>query len=141
MRRVKIRSYTPADYEQLKTLYQDETSYGGQFDEDRDSPERLNALIEQSPHAILIAEKNQKICGSVSLIKDARTAWLFRFAVSGHDPAVVAALYNYAARILKEEGHRQVLVYAPAGEAVFQSRYGGLDFTQGGDYSCYWRRL
>lgn len=140
---ITVRSYQPDDYDQLKALYLDETSYGGQFDEDRDSPVRLNALIAQSPHAILVAAQEKKILGTVSLIKDARTAWLFRFAVEKDvdESQIVQALYDRAAEILKSEGHQQVLVYGPAGEAVFQARYEALGFAQGGDYTCYWRQL
>ena len=49
-----IRSYKSGDYESVVTLYKDSTTYGGQFDEDRDSQERLEKLTREKPDAILI---------------------------------------------------------------------------------------
>ena len=41
-----VRSYQPSDYEQLKVLYLDSSTFGGQFDEARDAADRLQRKIE-----------------------------------------------------------------------------------------------
>lgn len=134
-----IRSYKQSDYEQLKALYLDSSLFGGQFDEARDSESRLKNKIEADPDAILIAEDNGKLIGTVSLIDDGRVAWLFRFAVS--DIEVAKALHNKAIAALKLRGHRQVLVYTPVGNEVLNGRYEELGFTQGDNYTCYWKEI
>ena len=39
-----VRSYQPSDYEQLKVLYIDSSTFGGQFDEARDAADRLQRI-------------------------------------------------------------------------------------------------
>lgn len=134
---ITIRAYRPSDYLQLVAIYKQGDLYGGQFDEDRDSAERLDAVMAQSANAILVAEQDNKICGTVSLLKDPRTAWLFRFAAN--DRNVAKALYDYAAEILKAEGHNQVLVYSPVGNSELDGRYAALGFNKGGAYNSFWK--
>jgi len=140
---VTIRPYQPTDYEQVVALYQQSELYGGQFDENRDSEERLQKRIEADPHAILVAEQDNKIVGTVSLVEDGRVAWLFRFAVrkGEQEHAIAQGLSDAALTALKAKGHNQVLVYAPVGNERLDSRYEKLGFNQGGDYTCYWKNL
>lgn len=138
---MEVRSYNPNDYEQLKALYLNSSTFGGQFDEARDAANRLRKKIEADPDAILIAEQDGKIVGSVSLIDDGRVAWLFRFAVPHDNPGIAQALHDKAITILKERGHAEVLVYTPVGNQDLNSRYEQLGFTKGGDYTCYWKGL
>ncbi len=136
---MKIRSYKPSDYEQLKALYLDSSTFGGQFDEARDSETRLQKKIEADPDAILVAEDNGKLIGTVSLIDDGRVAWLFRFAVSSME--VAKALHDKSIETLKQNGHSQVLVYSPVGNAELNNRYRELGFTKGDDYTCFWKEI
>lgn len=140
---ILVRPYQSEDYKALVELYQQEDLYGGQYDDDRDSAARLDALMAYSQNAILVAEHNKKICGTVSLIKDARTAFLFRFAVlkTDNEKEIVHALFEESAAILRSEGHKQVLVYSPAGHETLGQRYLDLGFNKGGDYACYWRNI
>ncbi len=87
-----IRSYSSSDYEQVTALYKQSTLYGGQFDENRDSKERLQKRIEAEPDAILVAEQNKKIVGTVSLVEDGRVAWLFRFCVVEGEDTIAQTL-------------------------------------------------
>lgn len=136
-----VRRYQLPDYEQLKSLYLDSSTFGGQFDEARDAADRLQKKIEADPDAILVAEQDDELVGSVSIIDDGRVAWLFRFAVSQDKPDVAQALHDRALDILKERGHAEVLVYTPVGNQELDSRYERLGFTRGGDYTCYWKSL
>lgn len=140
---MNIRPYEVTDYAQLAALYRQSSLYGGQFDENRDSQERLRKRTEADPDAILVAEQNGKIVGTVSLIEDGRVAWLFRFAVeqSGDEAAIAQALRDKAFVALKAKGHNQVLVYTPADDQRLHDRYDSLGFNRGGDYTCYWKDI
>ncbi len=136
-----VRNYTPADYPDLAALYKQSELFGGQFDENRDGEERLARKIASDPESILVCESKGKIVGTVSLIEDGRVAWLFRFAVvkGEHEEAVTTALSEKALAILRDRGHKEVLVYAPAGDQGFEERYKKLGFEKGTDYTCYYR--
>lgn len=136
-----VRRYQLPDYEQLKSLYLDSSTFGGQFDEARDAADRLQKKIEADPDAIFVAEQDGELVGSVSIIDDGRVAWLFRFAVPQDKPDVAQALHDKAIATLKERGHTEVLVYTPVGNQALDSRYEQLSFTRGGDYTCYWKGL
>lgn len=136
-----VRSYTPSDYEQLKSLYLVSSTFGGQFDEARDAADRLRKKIEANPDAILVAELNGKLVGTVSLIDDGRIAWLFRYAVQKDQTEALRRLHDKAIEVLKARGHTQVLVYTPVGNSELDSRYEQLGFAKGGDYTCYWKEI
>lgn len=138
---MQIRRYSTEDYEQLKSLYFDSSTFGGQFDEARDAESRLQKKTETDPDAILVAEHEGKIIGTVSIIDDGRVAWLFRFAVLQDDIETTRALHDKAISILRDRGHTQVLVYTPVGNKALDSRYEQLGFIKGGDYTCYWKEL
>ena len=58
---IQIRPYCSADYQNLKQLYLISDTFGGQFDEDRDSAERIGVQIANGPNSILVAEEDGKI--------------------------------------------------------------------------------
>ena len=136
-----VRNYKPSDYDEVITLYNNSSIYGGQFDEDRDSKERLEKLTREKHDSILVAENDGHIIGTVTLFEDARLAWLFRFAVAENSKNVTRELYSKATDILKLKGHKQILVYSPVGNTQFEERYKELGFSKGDDYTCYWRDL
>lgn len=138
---ISVRSYKSSDFEQVKKLYKQSNLYGGQFDENRDSRERLQKRIEADADSILVAEKNGEIVGTVSLIVDGRVAWLFRFCVVDEDTTIVKQLFERATEALKRKGHNQILVYSPVGNEKFNSRYNELGFNKGGDYTCFWKDI
>lgn len=138
---MQIRRYTPADYEQLKQLYLDSSTFGGQFDEARDAADRLQKKVEADPDAILVAEEDGTLLGTLSIVDDGRVAWLFRFAVLSNHFEAVQALHDQALKLLQERGHTQVLVYAPVDDQDLSQRYEQLGFIKGGDYTCYWKTL
>jgi hypothetical protein len=136
---ISVRPYVPADYEAVSSLYQ-VPGFGGQFDEDRDSQKRLDEQAAKDPSSILVAEEENVIVGTVSILADKRFAWLIRFAV--RDPRAVETLSDEACRVLKERGHSQVLVYAPANDSSFSLRYQTLGFNAGEQsYDVFWRSL
>lgn len=140
---ISVRNYKISDYSQIASLYKQGETFGGQFDEDRDSPERLSESIQHDPASILVCELDGAILGTVSLIENVRAAWLFRFAVahSSDKDAVARALYTEATNILRARGHAQVLVYGPHENEDFAERYIALGFEKGADYTCFWRAI
>lgn len=139
-----IRPYEPGDYGQVAALYRRGDLYGGQFDENRDAPARLQAQQAGASESVLVAVGPEgAVLGTVSLIDDGRVAWLFRFAVdrTSLEDEVAKALYRTATAVLAKRGHRQVLVYTPSGDDHLHNRYEELGMTRGGDYTCYWNEL
>ncbi len=132
---MNIRAYKPDDYKQLVELYKQGELYGGQFDQDRDSEDRIAQRVKDDKDAILIAEQDGELVGTLSIIEDARVAWLFRFAVKDNEAA--AQLYAAAVELLRQRGHKQILVYSPTDDEQLDKRYKSLGFTQGGNYTCY----
>jgi len=135
---LSVRHYRPEDYDAVAALYKRGDLYGGQFDEDRDSRERLNRVTTDDPESILVCEESGKIVGTVSLLENARTAWLFRFATTTVEAA--EALHKKASSILKARVHRQVLVYAPR-DSAFKEKFAALGFTEGGEFACFWTEI
>ena len=138
---MNIRNYKSEDYSQVAELYRDSSLFSGQFDTDRDAEERLASRVKTDPQSILVCEMDDKIIGTVSLIEDGRVAWLFRFAVQKGKDEAIKALHNKAIDILKERGHKQVLVYSPVGNEPLDNRYINLGFQKGSDYTCYWKEI
>ena len=140
---MKIRHYNPEiDYSQIEYLYKLPNSFGGEFDKYRDSKERIDILSREKSNCILVAEKASKIIGTVTLFEDARSAWLYRFAIQKDNKQEVAlSLWNEAKIIMKERGHSQILVYTPTGNKDFEKRYIELGFNKGSDYTAYWQDL
>lgn len=140
---MNVRKYKPnTDYPGLEALLNDTNTYGGQFDEARDTKERIGALEAQKPGSVLVAEVDGEIVGTVTLFEDGRSAWLYRFAVqAAHEVEAVPLLNQQALATMKERGHTQVLVYAPQGNPHFENRYTANGFTKGGDFTCYWQDI
>lgn len=139
---IKIRNYNPeSDYEQVANLYKDSKTFGGQYDEARDSEEKLRKLSKSKPDCILIAEIGNRVVGTVTLLEDGRTAWLFRFAVQKENEEEISGeLFSEAKKLLKEKGHTQVLVFAP-NDGSFDKRYKNIGFNKGNDYTAYWQDI
>ena len=137
---MNIRNYKSDDYDQIEALYNDSSTFGGQFDENRDTKERLDNLAHKKPSAILVAEHQGSVVGTVTVLEDGRSCWLYRFAVKDNDQYAAEALLKRAKEVAKQFGHSQFLVYAPEGDVRFEERYigAGFEFEKGGNYTCYW---
>lgn len=139
---ISVRPYQPSDYPALKALYESNDTFGGQFDTDRDSEQRINKQIAFDKDSVLVAEKEGKLVGSVSILQNPRLAWLMRFAVAAeYEQEVTQSLFEEASRILKEKGHLQVLVYAAKENGKFRERYLNLGFAEGNSYTSFFREL
>jgi predicted N-acetyltransferase YhbS len=138
-----VRNYKPEDYEALIALYKMGELFGGQFDEARDSREKLSDVTKRDPESILVYEESDNIIGTISLIENGRVAWLFRFAVQENDKTseVAKALYKKAREILKSRGHSQILVYTDPDNQNLNQRYTELGMTAGNLFRCFWEEV
>ncbi len=138
-----VRFYNPAtDYPAVATLLHDSETFGGEFDEARDTKDRIDVLETSKPGSVLVAETSNHIVGTVTLFEDGRSAWLYRFAVNKEfESEATKLLWETAKAIMLSRGHAQVLVYAPADSSKFGERYTNLGFTTGGDYTAYWQDI
>lgn len=136
---IEVRNYKTTDYEAIKKLYLDGDLYGGQFDEARDSADKLETITTTDPQSILVCVQGSDILGTISLIENPRVAWLYRFATKREDAA--KALYDAACTILKSRGHTQVLVYSPLDHPNLDQRYSTLGLNKGSPYTCFWKTL
>lgn len=138
---ISIRNYNPdTDYPAVNALYKDSLTFGGQFDEARDSETRLRDLVKEKPEAIIVALENGNVVGTTTLFEDGRSAWLYRFAAKDNTE-VTKALWDKAKDIFKQKGHSQVLVYSPSGNSRFEKRYLDLGFNKGNDFTAYWQDI
>lgn len=140
---MKTRPYNPeTDYPAIESLLRDTETYGGEFDEARDTKARIDTLELSKPGSVLVAEVDNLIVGTVTLFEDGRSAWLYRFAVKKeYEEEATLALWNKAKMIMQSRGHTQVLVYAPTNNTNFGERYNNLGFTTGGNYTAYWQDI
>ena len=140
---MRIRNYNPeTDYPGIESLLKAEGTFGGQFDEARDTKARIDTLESHKPRSVLVAEDGGKIVGTVTLFEDGRSAWLYRFAVQQeNEDKITKLLSREPLTEMKARGHTQVLVYAPQGNQNFENRYTSLGFKKGNDFTAYWQDI
>ncbi len=140
---ITIRQYKSSDYERLADFYKDKDTYGGEFNENRDSKEVVERTTSKDPFAVMVAEQDGEIVGTISIIENERVAWLYRFCVADSDQSdkIATMLYEQAEQILTKRGHRQVLVYTSPKSEKLHERYYKLGFIKGNDYSCFWKDI
>lgn len=140
---MNVRNYNPeTDYPTIESLLRNTETYGGEFDEARDTKERIDALEANKPGSVLVAEIDIEIIGTVTLFEDGRSAWLYRFAVKKeHEEQSTKFLWIKAQEEMRLRGHTQVLVYAPAKNLDFEKRYSKLGFNTGNDFTAYWQDI
>ncbi len=138
---MNVRSYnSETDYPTIESLFRNSETYGGEFDDARDTKERIDALESSKPGSVLVAEIDNQIVGTVTLFEDGRSGWLYRFAVEKkYEEQATKLLWGKAQETMKLRGHTQVLVYAPAGNSDFEDRYNKLGFNTGENYTAYWQ--
>ncbi len=142
-KKIIIRPYKPSDYPALEALYKRKQTYGGTFSKYRDSKGTLAKITSRDTYAVIVAEINGKVTGTLSLIENERVAWFYRFCVadSAFSDEVSEKLCQKASAVLSKRGHKEVLVYSDPGSSKLNSRYSKLGFKKGGKYVCYSKSL
>lgn len=138
---MEVRFYKPSDYQALANLYKQSDQF--KFNEVKDSEEALKKKIERDPESLLIAEDNNQIVGSVSIVEDGRLALLFRLvAVPGdnHD-AILKALTDEVEVILKKRGFLEMHNTAPMNDLNALMERRKLGFEEGSVYTWFWKKI
>jgi hypothetical protein len=131
---MKIRSYKPADYNEVQNLYKN----SGWFDESIDSKEMLSKQIRKSPGSILVALAENEIVGTVSMLATGRLALIFRLIAN--DENVRGQLLIQAELFLVKKGYERIDVVAPEEDHVRHEEYLRNGFTKGNPYRWFWKR-
>ncbi len=140
---MKIRRYEEDDYYQLTNLYKVPELFGGNFDENRDTPEKL--LHTSSQDKLLVAVDDiGLLIGSVMLLSNPHSFWVIRFVLDDKHPEYEEAgerLMKFAEKIATNEGHNDVIVYSSRKYEKLATRYSKLGFDKADEYVCYWKEL
>ncbi len=133
----RVRSYQASDFDSLIELYKDKSSYGGKYDPQRDTPERLLRTAEQGNLYVDEGEGGQ-LLGSVMILDNPHSFWLLRFVVKDNDPKVARLLADYAQDLARQRGHESIIVYTDPSDEALNQRYIELGYTSSTNYKCYW---
>ncbi len=135
---IQIRPYEDKDYNQVAELIMQPLLYGGEYSDERDSKERLHNRIVEDPESIWVADREGLIEGTISLIIDARSAWLYRFIVDSANQEAAEGLLAAVLSVARKRGHKELLIYSDPNNQSLVNRYQKLGFNEGDTYICYW---
>lgn len=141
---VVIREYTEDDFESLVELYKDSSTYGGQYDESRDTREKLLATAEDL--CLFVAAADNEVVGSVMILDNPHSFWLLRFCISSNlsdesQSEVSKLLLETVESIAQNRGHESIIVYTDPSNEHLVSRYKQLSFIQANKYTCFWKSV
>lgn len=136
---VKIRPYTSEDYPYVRDIYEE----GELFVDAIDTEENLRTKIEKDPKSILVAVKNNKVVGTISILEDGRMAFIFRIAVTKKErrQGIATMLLKEAERILKQKGLKKVSILVSEKVKELWNYYEGLGYNRGSMHLWMWKKL
>lgn len=131
---IKIRSYLPTDYAQVKQILKEHDMYW----EPLDLEERWAAKIKRDPESIIVATKVHQVIGTVMIQDDGRLPWIWRLAVKAEEgKGLGAQLLQEAEQRLKQRGYPDVHILVwdedPGIKGCFEA-----DGYQDAGYSYRW---
>ena len=124
---IETRFYTDADYEAVKRNLEE----GNLFDPTIDTRETLWAKLVDNPQSILVASVNGNVVGSVYILQDRRSSFIFRLAVQTdyRKQGVGRRLVEEAESILRRKGIRDVALWVREDHQELQEYYKRLGYT------------
>lgn len=136
---VQIRPYTPEDYASVIELYKE----GNLFEEEVDEEKIITLKITRDPESILVALKNNKIVGTVSIMEDGRLAFIFRLAVKANErrQGIGAALLAEVEKTLKKRGNTMVNIIVNEKQEDLQKYYEKLKYKKARVWRWMWKKL
>lgn len=138
----QVKPYQNSDFEELVSLYKNQSSYGGHFDPERDTPERLELTAKAGN--LYVLRNEAELLGSFMILDNPHSFWLLRFAVKpglASSGEATRKLFDSAAQIAKERGHQSVIVYTDNDDGALNQRYIDLGCQKAGAYRCYWKEV
>ena len=136
---IEVRPYIDIDYDQLISLYKKSSTFGGKYDAERDTKEKLLQVAEQGN--LLVAVEGDAFLGSVMILDNPHTFWLLRFTTMPDEIQAAKELANAASVIAKERGHESIIVYTDPKNEELNNRYVDIGFNKSKDYKCYWKEV
>lgn len=136
---IEIRPYIDLDYERLISLYKKSSAYGGKYDPERDTEEKLKLVSEQGN--LLVAVEGDAFLGSVMILDNPHTFWLLRFATMPDEIEAAKKLADAATAIAKDRGHNSIIAYTDPKNEELNNRYVDTGFSGSKNYKCYWRTV
>lgn len=129
---VHIRNYNPADYGEVKKLLVD----GSLYYEPMDSEERLQEKISKDPSSILVAVQSEKIVGTVRIMEDGSTPFIFRLAVESENrnQGIGKALMEKAEKELFRRGYTEINILVEDKDEELKQYYERQGYEQGNIY-------
>ncbi len=140
---MQVRLYQGSDFEKLIALYKNKASYGGNYDESRDTPSKLRETA-RAGDLYVVENSSGEIVGSFIILDNPHTFWLIRFVIDpeAEDLLTVGGLLaKKAQEIAQERGHGSIIVYTDSDNQSLNQRYMDLGFNKSDEYRCYWKRV
>jgi len=141
--KMTIREYQAQDFDSLIALYKNKEAYGGNFDDERDEPDKLLST-SRAGNLFVAEDKPGDIVGSCMILDNPHSFWLIRFAVApetkGHDQ-IVELLVKKMESIAEQRGHESIIVYADLDNIDLNERYAHAGFITAGRYLCNWKKI
>ncbi len=140
---MKVRAYQDGDFLQLTALYKNKAAYGGTFDNERDTRQKL-AQTAGLGNLYVVENDDGVIVGSCMILDNPHTCWLLRFVIdpqSQTQQVVAELLSDTVLNIARERGHQSVIVYTDPSNQKLLGRYKALGFREASDYRCFWKEV
>jgi len=128
----KIRTYSLGDYPWVVRILEE----GDLFYKPMDSPERLEQKISRDPRSIFVAVRSDEVVGTVSIMEDGRTAFIFRLGVSKEyrNKGIGKLLMSTAEEELFSRGYKEIHVLVEEENSELQDYYHKQGYEKGNIY-------
>lgn len=139
LRSVSIRPYVPEDYTPIRQILEE----GNLFYDKMDGEERLREKVARDPQSILVAEEAAQIVGTVSIMEDARMAFVFRLGVkmAYRGRGLGTRLMQEAETLLQGRGYDEVHILVSEEDTELQGYYERVGYEKGHGYRWMYKEL
>ncbi|HSX40456.1 MAG TPA: GNAT family N-acetyltransferase [Candidatus Saccharimonadales bacterium] len=122
-----IRDYKPSDYAQVAANLKDADMLHLPWD----SEENLNRKHERDPHLILVATVDDKIVGSLFIMEDGWSAFMYRLAVEKYHrgKGVGSAIIEAAEKLVKQRGVNEIHLWVDQTDKILVNFYKKRDYS------------
>ena len=136
---MKIRSYLPTDYSDLKQNLIE----GDLFYEELDNEDRISQKIQKDPNSLLVAEIDNKAVGNVFIVEDGWIALIFHLAVRKdyRHKGVGTELLKATELYLKDKGFEEAQLVIRETDLKLLDYYEKLGYQGGGSFRWMTKEL
>lgn len=136
---VTIRAYDDCDYESVRRNLIE----GKLYEQVWDSRENLATKINRDPDSILVAEVDGQVVGSVYIMADGWSAFIYRLVVgmSARQHGIGTRLMEAAEEQLRSKGVPEVALFVNADNTELQRWYEKRGYGGTHLFRCMWKAL